>query len=61
MLLQSEPLPDQAELAELTDRKLRELDELVEKVRVMKEILGAVRRCGCLTLEQCATLVNQER
>lgn len=60
MLLRSEPLPDQAALSELADRKLRELDELVERVQVMKELLSAVRRCGCLTVEECAILVSQD-
>lgn len=59
VLLRSEPLPDQAALSALADRKLRELDELIERVQVMKELLSAVRRCGCLTVEECAILVSQ--
>lgn len=60
VLLRTEPLPDQAALSELADRKLRELDDLIERIQVMKELLSAVRRCGCLTVEECAILVSQE-
>jgi hypothetical protein len=48
-----------AALSELTDRKLRELDELISRVKVMKELLSAVRRCGCQTVEECAILVTE--
>lgn len=61
VLLRSEPLPDQAALSELADRKLRELDELIDRVQVMKELLSGVRRCGCLTVEECAVLVRRDR
>jgi MerR family redox-sensitive transcriptional activator SoxR len=60
VLLRSDPLPDQTALAELADRKLRELDELISRVQVMKELLAAVRRCGCLTVEECAVLITQD-
>lgn len=60
VLFQREPLPDQAALDELTDRKLRELDELMEKIQVMKAVLGSIRRCGCLTVEECAVLIKEE-
>ena len=61
LLLRSEPLPDQAVLAELVDRKLCELDELIHRIKVTKELLAGVRRCGCLTVEECAVLVGQQR
>lgn len=60
VLFQREPLPDQVALDDLTDRKLKELDELMEKIQVMKAVLSSIRRCGCLTVEECAVLVNQE-
>lgn len=60
VLLQQEPLPDREVLTALTDRKLLELDQLIEKVQVMKAILKSVRRCGCLTVEECAILVSRE-
>jgi MerR family transcriptional regulator, redox-sensitive transcriptional activator SoxR len=56
VLLRSEPWPDRDMIAELTDRKLQELEALVDKVQVMKAVLEAVRRCGCLSLEDCALL-----
>ncbi len=61
LLMKSDPLPDQAALSELTDRKTREIDDLIEKLHVMKVLLAAVRRCGCLTAEECVILVGQER
>lgn len=61
ILFQSEPLPDEAELAALTERKLRELDELIAKLQMMKGVLTSVRACGCLTVEECAILVSQKR
>lgn len=60
VLLQSEPLPDQAVLSALVDRKLRELDELIHRVNLTKELLAGVRRCGCLTVEECAVLVGRQ-
>ena len=60
LLLRSEPLPDQAALAALADRKLRELEELISRAQVMKDLLAAVKRCGCLTVEECAILVSQD-
>lgn len=60
VLFQREPLPDQDVLDDLTDRKLRELDELVAKIEVMKAVLTSIRRCGCLTVEECAVLVSKE-
>lgn len=59
VLFQREPLPDQAALDDLTDRKLRELDELVARIEVTKAVLSSIRRCGCLTVEECAVLVSQ--
>jgi MerR family redox-sensitive transcriptional activator SoxR len=56
VLLRSEPWPDRVMIAELTDRKLQELEVLVDKVQVMRAVLEAVRRCGCLRLEDCALL-----
>lgn len=56
VLLRSEPWPDQAVIAELTDRKLRELELLVDRVQAMKAVLEAVRRCGCLRSEDCLLL-----
>ncbi|HWI61315.1 MAG TPA: MerR family transcriptional regulator [Symbiobacteriaceae bacterium] len=61
VLMRSEPLPDQAALSELADRKLRELDELMSRLQVMKDLLSSVRRCGCLTVEECAILVSQDQ
>lgn len=60
VLFQSDPLPDQAVLSHLVDRKLTELDDLIYKIQVMKQLLLAVRRCGCLTVEECALLLTRD-
>jgi MerR family transcriptional regulator, redox-sensitive transcriptional activator SoxR len=41
-------------LRELADRKLPEIEALIERAEAMKRWLEAARRCDCETVEACA-------
>lgn len=44
----------------LSDKKLVELDQLVERVKIMQELLRRMRKkCHCETLEQCGKAIFQ--
>jgi MerR family redox-sensitive transcriptional activator SoxR len=58
VLLSSEPWPDRSRIEALTSTKLRELEIMADKIKVMKELLESLRRCGCLRVEECALLLG---
>ena len=51
-------LPVSERWKSLAARKLVELDEQIEKIRLMKELLQRIQsRCGCETIEQCGAAI----
>ena len=59
LLLTPDPWPDRERITVLTTRKLDELQVLLHQIQVMKQVLESVRRCGCLSLEDCALLAEE--
>jgi MerR family redox-sensitive transcriptional activator SoxR len=54
----SVPVP--ARWKKLASRKLLELDATIEKIRMMKGLLGRIQsKCGCDTVEQCGATILQ--
>lgn len=45
----------------LARQKLRELDAVIERTQIMKQILESSLGCGCLRLEDCAALLADGR
>jgi MerR family redox-sensitive transcriptional activator SoxR len=50
--------PPAARWRPLAERKLRELDALIEEAQRMKLILASGLNCGCLRLEDCAKALD---
>jgi len=53
--------PPAARWRPLAQRKLRELDALIEHALQMKGILETGLNCGCLRLEDCAVALDDRR
>jgi MerR family redox-sensitive transcriptional activator SoxR len=45
----------------LASDKIDELDALIERAQRMKRILEAALHCGCLRLEDCASVIGEQR
>lgn len=45
--------PAHTRLQELAERKLPEVERLIERAETVRRWLGAATRCGCLTLDDC--------
>jgi MerR family redox-sensitive transcriptional activator SoxR len=41
----------------MADRKLREMDALIARATQMKTLLGSSFKCGCLTIQDCESLI----
>src|SRR5215212_9042009 len=52
--------PPAARWQPLARAKLRELDEQIARAEAMKQILQTGLNCGCLRLEDCATILEKE-
>jgi MerR family transcriptional regulator, redox-sensitive transcriptional activator SoxR len=50
--------PPTARWQPLAERKMRELDALIEEAQRMKFILASGLNCGCLRLEDCARALD---
>jgi MerR family redox-sensitive transcriptional activator SoxR len=50
--------PPAARWRPLAERKVRELDTLIEQAQRMKAILASGLNCGCLRLEDCAKALD---
>ena len=53
-----EGTPASARWKTMAQRKLVEVEELIARARGMKRLLKTALRCGCLTLEDCATVTR---
>ena len=51
--------PPAARWQPLARRKLKELDDVIARIRMMKRILEAGLNCGCLRLEDCAVVLAE--
>lgn len=51
--------PPAARWRPLAERKMRELDALIEEAQQMKFILASGLNCGCLRLEDCAKALDE--
>jgi len=49
----SEQTPASERWRRLSERKLAELEVMIERVRGMQQLLRKMQRCQCATLEQC--------
>src|SRR2546427_403182 len=52
--------PPAARWRPLARKKLRELDGLIARAQQMKRVLEKGLNCGCLRLEDCATVLAEE-
>lgn len=52
--------PPSARWQLLARQKLRELDAVIERTQIMKQILEGSLGCGCLRLEDCAALLEDK-
>lgn len=50
--------PAHEELQALADRKLPEMDALIERARAMRDWLAVASECGCESLDDCALFVD---
>jgi DNA-binding transcriptional MerR regulator len=51
-------IPLSARWKKMAEKKLRELDESIEKIRTMKQLLQRIRdRCECDSVEQCGARI----
>ena len=50
--------PPAARWQRLAREKLRELDALMVRIQMMKQILEIALSCGCLRLEECAVVLE---
>jgi MerR family redox-sensitive transcriptional activator SoxR len=53
--------PPAARWRPLAQAKLAELDEVIARAQQMKAILATGLNCGCLRLEDCATILVREQ
>jgi MerR family redox-sensitive transcriptional activator SoxR len=53
--------PPAARWQALAERKLCELDQLIERAQHMRQVLQAGLGCGCLRLEDCLIVEGEER
>ncbi|HEY0602160.1 MAG TPA: MerR family transcriptional regulator [Herpetosiphonaceae bacterium] len=53
--------PPAARWQRLAHYKLRELDTAIERIQTMRRILETGLSCGCLRLEDCALVLEEER
>ncbi len=50
--------PAHEELQALADRKLPEMDALIERARAMRDWLAVASECGCESLDDCALFAD---
>lgn len=46
--------------ASLADQKLEEIDRRIRQLQQIRELLEYARRCQCSSLDQCATVIDEE-
>lgn len=46
--------------ASLADQKIEEIDHRIQQLQQIRELLEFARRCQCASLDQCATVIDEE-
>jgi MerR family redox-sensitive transcriptional activator SoxR len=52
--------PAHTQLQELAERRLPEVEELIERAETVRRWLETATRCGCLTLDDCGLFADDD-